>query len=203
MNLTFKDFASMRLPVAILVSTLILSAVLIKASLVQQSAADKQLRIQTAALKEAHDRFQRSGEERSAIDQYLPAYRKLQREGLVGAEQRIEWIENLRAANKQAGLFGVNYQLEARKPFNLVGQGNPVAQFLQQSDMKLSLGLVHEGDLIRFLRLLEARQSGMFFVRNCVIDRPVRIDSPAPRQPNLNATCELSWLTIDPGKKGS
>jgi hypothetical protein len=203
MNLTFKDFALMRLPVAVLVATLILSAVLVKASLVQQKAADKQRRAQVAALKEAHDRFQRSGEEHAVIREYLPAYRRLQDEGLVGAEQRIEWIENLRAANKQAGLFGVNYQLEARKPFSLVGQGNPVAQYLQQSDMKLSFGLVHEGDLMRFMQMLEARQSGMFFVRSCTIDRPSRIDSPAPRQPNLNATCDLSWLTIDPGKKGS
>lgn len=203
MNLTFKDFALMRLPVAVLVATLVLSAVLVKASLVQQKATDKQRRAQVAALKEAHDRFQRSGEEHAAIREYLPAYRRLQDEGLVGAEQRIEWIESLRAANKQAGLFGVNYQLEARKPFNLVGQGNPVAQYLQQSDMKLSFGLVHEGDLMRFLQMLEARRSGMFFVRSCVIDRPSRIDSPAPRQPNLNATCDLSWLTIDPGKKGS
>lgn len=203
MALTLKDFASMRLPVAVLVASIILSAVMIKFSAVQNKAADSQRRAQSTALKEARDRFQRSGEERNAILKYLPAYRKLQSEGLIGAEQRIEWIEALRAANKQAGLFGVNYQLEARKPFTLLGQGNPASQFLQQSQMKLSFGLVHEGDLMRFLEMLATQQSGMFFIRSCIIDRPVRIDTPAPRQPNLNAQCELSWLTIDPAKTGS
>ena len=203
MVLTLKDLASMRLPVAVLVASIVLSAVMIKLSSVQNKAAETQRRSQAAALKEARDRYQRSGEEREVILRYLPAYRKLQSEGLIGAEQRIEWIEALRAANKQAGLFGVTYQLEARKPFNLVGQGNPASQFLQQSQMKLSFGLVHEGDLMRFLGMLATQQSGMFFIRSCIIDRPVRIDTPAPRQPNLNAQCELSWLTIDPGKTGS
>ena len=203
MILTLKDFASMRLPVAVFVASIILSAVMIKFSSVQNKAAETQRRSQAAALKEARDRYQRSGEEREVILRYLPAYRKLQSEGLIGAEQRIEWIEALRAANKQAGLFGVTYQLEARKPFNLTGQGNPASQFLHQSQMKLSFGLVHEGDLMRFLGMLATQQSGMFFIRSCIIDRPVRIDTPAPRQPNLNAQCELSWLTIDPEKTGS
>ena len=203
MALTPRDLTSMRLPVAVLVAALILSAVLVKFSSAQKTAADAQRGAQAVALKDARERYQRSGEEREAILRYLPAYRKLQSEGLVGAEQRIEWIEGLRAANKQAGLFGVTYQLEARKPFMLLDPANPASQFLQQSEMKLSFGLVHEGDLMRFLGMLATQQSGMFFIRSCIIDRPVRIDTPAPRQPNLNAQCELSWLTIDPEKTGS
>ena len=203
MALTPRDLTSMRLPVAVLVAALILSAVLVKFSSAQKTAADAQRGAQAVALKDARERYQRSGEEREAILRYLPAYRKLQSEGLIGAEQRIEWIEALRAANKQAGLFGVTYQLEARIPFNLPGERNPASPFLRQSQMKLSFGLVHEGDLMRFLETLATQQSGMFFLRSCIIDRPVRTDTPAPRQPNLNAQCELSWLTIDPGKAGS
>lgn len=203
MALTLKDFASMRLPVAILIAALVVAAVLVKFSSVQNKVVETQHRAQAAALKEARDRYLRSGEEHEALLRYLPAYRKLQNEGLVGTEQRIEWIEALRAANKQAGLFGVTYQLEARIPFDLPGESNPALPFLRQSQMKLSFGLVHEGDLMRFLNLLATQRSGMFFIRSCIIDRPVRIDTPAPRQPNLNAQCELSWLTIDPGKTGS
>lgn len=203
MALTLKDLASMRLPVATLIASLVISAVLVQFSSARQKTAEAQSRAQAAALKEAGDRYRRSGEERETILRYLPAYRKLQSEGLVGAEQRIEWIEGLRSANKQAGLFGVTYQLEARKPFDLLGNANPASQFLQHSQMKLSFGLVHEGDLMRFLQMLATQQSGTFFIRSCIIDRPVRIDTPAPRRPNLNAQCDLSWLTIDPGKAGS
>ena len=56
MVLTLKDFASMRLPVAVFVASIILSAVMIKFSSVQNKAAETQRGSQAAALKEASDR---------------------------------------------------------------------------------------------------------------------------------------------------
>jgi hypothetical protein len=97
-------------------------------------------------------------------------------------------------------LFGVTYQLDARKPFPLIGQNNPMSQNLHNSQMKLSFGLVHEGDLMRFLQALAAQQTGIFILTGCALDRVARSDSPAPRQANLTAQCDLSWLTVDPGK---
>lgn len=202
-NLTLKDLASMRLPLAVLAIVLLVSAAFIKISSAQHNAAEAQRRAQATALEDARLRYQHSGEEREAILRYLPAYRQLERQGFVGTEQRINWIEGLRAANKQAGLFGVAYQIDARKPFELVGQENPISQHLHHSPMKLSFGLVHEGDLMRFLETLAAQQTGMFFVTDCAIDRMARQETPAPRRPNLNAQCGLSWLTLDPGRTGS
>jgi len=203
MSLSAKDLASMRLPLLALVVSLAISFALVKLSSMQHKTIEAQRQTQTAALAEARTRLQRSGEERDVILQYLPDYRALQAQGLVGPEQRLDWIEGLRAANKQAGLFGVSYQIEARKAFSAIGQGNPVSQYLHQSQMKLSLGLVHEGDLLRFLQMLEAQQAGVYFLTGCSIDRPPSLDAPAPRQPNLTASCDLSWLTIDPGKPQS
>lgn len=200
MNLTLRDFATMRLPIAVLVAVLVVSALMIKTSSLRHQTAEAERIGQTAALKEARERYERSGTEREAILNYLPAYRKLQSEGLVGEEQRIEWVESLRAANKQVGLFGIAYQIEARKPFVLVGQGSPAAQFLRETPMKLTFGLVHEADLMRFLEVLGAQKSGLFMLRRCAIDRPQRLDNPGPRQANLNAQCDLSWLTLDPPK---
>jgi hypothetical protein len=103
-------------------------------------------------------------------------------------------------ANRQAGLSGVTYQLDARKPLPLIGQSNPMSQHLHTSHMKLSFGLVHEGDLMRFIQVLAAQRAGIFIVTGCALDRTGRNDSPAPRQANLSAQCDLSWLTVDPGK---
>jgi hypothetical protein len=66
--------------------------------------------------------------------------------------------------------------------------------------MKLSFGLVHEGDLMRFIQVLAAQRAGIFIVTGCALDRTGRNDSPAPRQANLSAQCDLSWLTVDPGR---
>jgi hypothetical protein len=94
----------------------------------------------------------------------------------------------------------VTYQLDARKPFTLFGQNNPMSQHLHNSQMKLSFGLVHEGDLMRFIQALAAQQTGIFILTGCALDRVGRSQSPAPRQANLTAQCDLSWLTVDPGK---
>lgn len=204
MNLGIRDFATMRLPMAVLISVIVASVLMVKYTSMQFTAAETQRRTQESARKEAQERVLRSGVEREVILQYLPGYQKLQSEGLVGDEQRIEWIESLRKANKQAGLFGVSYQLEARKPFSMPSIVNPVAQHIRHSEMRLTFGLMHEGDLMKFLDSLSGQRSGLFLVKRCAIDRPLRTDvPPAPRQSNLNAKCELSWLTIEPGRNGS
>lgn len=198
MNLTLRDFASMRLPMAVLVAVLVVSVLIIKTSSMQHAAAETQLRTQDQALKEARQRHEHSGLERQAIMEYLPAYRSLEQEGLVGKEQRIEWIESLRTANKQAGLFGVAYQIEARKPFSMTGLDGTAAQYVHQTQMKLSFGLVHEGDLMRFLDTLSLQKSGLYLLKRCAVGRLARNDNPGPRQANLNAECDLAWLTIEP-----
>jgi hypothetical protein len=74
-----------------------------------------------------------------------------------------------------------------------------MSQHLHNSQMKLSFGLVHEGDLMRFFQTLAEQQTGVFILSGCALDRVGRSE-PAPRQANLSAQCDLSWLTVDPGK---
>ena len=203
MKLTSKDFTELKLPFLVLAIAIAASIALVKFSSGKRQQAEVQHRSQFTALQDARSRYHRSGDERETILRYLPAYQKLQTQGFVGTEQRINWLEGLHAANRQAGLFGVTYQLEPQKPFSLVGQDNPVSQSLRQSQMKLTFGVVHEGDLMRFFHALAAQQAGTFMLTGCLLDRTGGGDTPAPRQANLSAQCDLSWLTIDPGKAKS
>jgi hypothetical protein len=199
MKLTSKDLAALKLPFLVLVIAIAASLTLVKFSSGKREQAEIQRRSQLAALQDARSRYQRSGEEREAIQRYLPAYQQLHKQGFVGTEQRINWLEGLRAANGQAGLFGVTYQLEPQKPFPVIGPDNPMSLYLRHSQMKLTFGLVHEGDLMRFFRALAAQKSGVFMLTSCALDRAGG-DAPAPRQANLSAQCDLSWLTIEPAK---
>jgi hypothetical protein len=200
MKLAAKNLASMKLPFLVLAVAIAASFLLVRFSSDQREKSEMQHRIQSTALQDARSRYQRSGEERETILRYLPAYRQLENQGFVGTEQRINWLEGLRLANTQAGLFGVTYQLDAQKRFPLIGQSNPMSQHMHNSQMKLSFGLVHEGDLMRFFQALAAQQTGIFILTGCALDRVGRSESPAPRQANLTAQCDLSWLTVDPGK---
>jgi hypothetical protein len=122
MKLAAKDLAAMKLPLLLLAAAIAVSFLLVRFSADRRDKAELQHRIQSTALQDARSRYQRSGDERETILRYLPAYRHLENQGFVGTEQRINWLEGLRMANTQAGLFGVSYQLDARKPLPLIGQ---------------------------------------------------------------------------------
>lgn len=198
MRLISKDFNAIKMPLLALAIAVAASSAMVAFSSNQRSQSEKQYRDQLTALQDARTRYQRSGEERETVMHYLQAYRQLEKIGFVGAEQRLNWVESLRAANTQAGLFGVDYQLSAQEPFPYVAKDNPIGDRVKHSRMRLSFGVLHEGDLTQLFRALSAQQPGFFTLNSCSLDRAGRQGAPVPRQANLTAECELSWLTIDP-----
>ena len=176
------------------------SFLMVAFSSTQREQTETRLRNQLAGLQEARTRYQRSGEERETVMHFLKAYRQLEKSGLVGAEQRLNWVESLRVANARAGVFGVNYQMTAQAPLPFVARDNPLSGRVMHSQMSLSFGVLHEADLIRFFNALSAQQPGLFVLTGCSLDRGGRQGLPVPRQANLMALCDLSWVTIDPGK---
>ena len=193
MNL--RDLAALRGALLALATIVALgaAAVAFTARLVDQ--ADGEMKIQKAALQEARVRYQRSGDEKDTIVRYLGGYEKLQREGVVGEERRINWIDGLRTANIRSELFGVDYQIGVQQPYSGVGASQGGIE-LRQSEMKIRLPLLHEGDLLRFLETLDRQQVGLFTVDQCMLDR-INQAGGAPRyQPNLVAECNLSWITL-------
>jgi len=198
MQLTPKDLDAMKMPMLALAIAVTASFAMVAFSSNQRAQSQKQHRDQLTALQEARTRYQRSGEERQTVTHYLQAYRQLEKIGFVGAEQRLTCVESLRAANAQAGLSGVDYQLTAQEPYPYAAKDNPVGDRVKHSRMRLTFGVLHEGELTRLLRALSAQQPGLFTLNSCSLDRAGRQGAPLPRQANLTAECELSWLTIDP-----
>jgi hypothetical protein len=200
MKLTSKDFSAMKLPALALAIAVAASFAMVVFTSNQRKQSEMQYRGQLTALQEARTRYQRSGEERETVSQYLQAYRQLEKIGFIGSEQRLNWVESLRVANAQAGLFGVDYQMSAQGPFPFVAKDNPVSDRVKHSQMKLSFGVLHEADLMRLFDALTAQQPGLFALTGCSLDRAGRRGPPLPRQANLTAQCDLSWVTIEPAK---
>ncbi|HEX4985620.1 MAG TPA: hypothetical protein VFV71_06035 [Burkholderiales bacterium] len=199
MQLTSKDMRALRMPAAALVAAVVASYVMVSFSWGHYEQVRRQYRDELNALQDARTRYQRSGEERETITHYLQAYRQLEKTGFVGPEQRLNWVESLRAANAQAGLFGVDYQLSAQETYPYVARENPMGSRVRRSKMRLSFGVLHEGDITRLLQALADQHPGMYSIDNCSLDRAGRQGPPVPKQANLTAECELSWLTLEPG----
>jgi hypothetical protein len=188
------DLQALKAPLLVLLIVLVAGASAIYYSEQLKVGARQQLVQQQNQLKESRTRLQRSGEERDLIVRYLDGYRQLERNGFIGDEQRINWLDGLRLANQQADLFGVEYQIGTQTSYPYAALFNPGQIALNQSVMSLQFRLLHEVDLMRFLGALGRQGGGIFTVDKCILRR---IDNRGVirYQPNITADCDLSWIT--------
>jgi hypothetical protein len=193
-----SDFEALRTPLLVLLAVLVAGAGAIFYTDRLLASERQQLLQQQGQLKQAHVRLQKSGDERDIIVLYLDRYRQLERAGFVGEEQRINWLDGLRLANQQADLFGVDYQIGTQKAYPFAAEFNPGQIELNQSLMQLRFRLLHEGDLLRFFDALARQNAGIFTVDQCLLRR-IDTRGVIRYQPNVNAECELSWITAKVG----
>ena len=165
------DFQALRTPLLVLLVVLLAGAAAIFYSDRLKKEALQQLTQQQVLLKEAHTRLLKSGEEKDIIVKYLDGYRQLESAGIIGEEQRINWLDGLRLANQQADLFGVDYQIATQKPYPYAADFNPGQLALNESRMKLNFRLLHEEDLMRFMSALARQGGGIFTVDQCALKR--------------------------------
>jgi hypothetical protein len=160
--------------------------------------ADGDLAAARTQYNEARERVTRSGEEYNTIVQFTQPYRELERRGLVGEEQRLSWVDALRNANAEAQLYGADFEVGPQQPYAFSAEVNAGSLPIQQSLMKLRLGLLYEDDLVRFFRLLAVQNVGTFAVNQCNLQRIAAEPFQALNQPMLKAECEVAWITIPP-----
>jgi hypothetical protein len=199
MNL--PDLKTLQTPLAILALVLGAAAAAIYYTEQLLERAHGALAQQEVQLREARTRLYRSGEEREIISRYLGPYQQLQRIGFIGEEQRINWLDGLRVANQQTGLFGIDYEISAQRTYPYAGEFDPGRIALNQSMMKLRFRLLHEEDLLRFFNVLAQLGTGVFLLDECTLRR-TDTSRAIRHQPNLAAECALSWITANPAAPG-
>src|SRR5262245_19593222 len=191
-----KDLRALSKPLLTLAIVGTIAAATVAYSGKAVTAAKADVKSQDAERVEAANRITRSGQERGVIERYIEPYRELERGGIVGEERRIGWIDALRAANQEADLFGVEYEVSPQQVYAFSGEVGAGPLTIHQSLMKLRFALLHEGDLFRFFDALAAQKVGRFSVNQCTLTR-LSADLAVPvNQPTLSAQCELAWITI-------
>jgi hypothetical protein len=153
----------------------------------QKAAADRQT---------AQNRLARATDEEREIREKLVDYQKLRERGLIGDEQRQDWIEQLARIKGARKLFDVKYTIDPQRPADYPGiAGAGEVEFLV-SPMKLDMTLLHEEDLFRFLEDLRGALSSHVVVRYCAMQRLELQDSKRAVAPRLRADCALDLVTI-------
>ena len=196
-----SELRALKGPLIVLIATILSAGVLYYYTDLTLKKVMLEFAQQQDQLRDARTRLQKSGEEKNVIVRYLGGYQYLQQLGFVGDEQRINWLDGLRIANQEARLFGVDYQISTQQPYPYASELDPGQLALYQSVMKVTLKLLHEDDLLRFLHALAAQNVGVFAVNQCVLSR-VDTGSSIRFQPHLSADCELAWITAKPSAPG-
>jgi hypothetical protein len=189
--MTRPPFAVLKLPLLLVLAALLLASGGALWSRGKTDDAKAALRQQQAALNAARQKLDRSRQQQQLIVAHLADYQALVARGFVGAEDRLAWIEAAQLANRDAGLYGLDYRLAPRAP-SALAQDLP----LGQTNMTLTLPLLVETDLTRFLAALKARAPGIYRVRSCHLSRLDNSPFEAINRPRLQAECELLWFTV-------
>ncbi len=194
MKLSKLPWGILRAPLLLLAGAAALSVTLVYFSYQWSAASGAQLARERAALSGIRQKSAQVDQEKQLIERYRGPYEALQRGGAIGAEQRVNWLDALRAANQAVQTLGVDYQLSQQAASNL--KLDTAGFKLQQTTMKINIKLLHEEDLQHFLRALDAQQAGLYLLQSCVLSRSAGGAFSVRFEPKLGAECELAWLSL-------
>lgn len=185
----------LRRPAAMLLGCVAGAALVLGVSTWLRSHAENELSQAQRQRAASAARLFNVGVEKQELAQYGPRFAQLQAAGMIGAEQRLRWIETVKNSRNRHRLVSADYEIE---PQQAVGGAAPLVLgglHLRASRMRLELGMAHELDL--FNMLADLRAAGPYTVQECRIRRNEGVegvaDGAAARQ---NASCTLLWLTL-------
>jgi hypothetical protein len=190
--------AGQRLALPLIVAVLLIaggaSAVAITSELLNQTRTEE--RNAATERQSAQQKFARATDEEREIRETLVDYHKLLARGVIGEEQRLDWVDRIGEIKAARKLFDVKYSIDPQRPVDYPGiGGGGEVQFLA-SPMKIELSLLHEQDLFRFVGDLKNALSAHVVVRSCNIQRQERASVERGVAPKLRASCDIDLVTI-------
>lgn len=208
MNIRRDDVKRLRGPLAL---TVVLTAIGIAALVTSQSSLDEARKTRDASRASrvgAQERVLRVSEEEREIRENLIDFERMRERGMIGEQNRIEWIESIARIKNNRKLFEIKYKIEPQRQLDYAGVVATGGADLVVSRMKLDMLLLHEDDLLNFLADLQAAKKAYVSVRQCAV---TRLEREAPTtatalQPRLLAECQLDLVSVRglrPGDKAN
>lgn len=152
--------------------------------------------MQTAAQAERNDfdgKLKRVRSEEIEIKQKSALFHTLQSRGVIGDEQRLDWVELLAEIRDRRRLLDLQYEIAPQRPLD----ATPVSGFgFYASSMTVQLKLLHEEDLTRLLDDLRQQARALIQVRSCSVSRLPRGGSDGGLPAQLQAECQIDWITL-------
>ncbi|MBF0162258.1 MAG: hypothetical protein HQL88_08210 [Magnetococcales bacterium] len=199
----------LRKPLIILTVLLLLALAAVTGGLYYQEEMAVEVEAMQSRLKTLLDKRRAQEEQIRLLGQYKPGFDAYQSSGVFHAEEpRLRWVNQLLEVEKSLHLpEPVRFKLDVRKPFTPDYPLPTRTDRLYASVMEVRLGLVHEEDLLYFLKQLAKHGRGVYDVKECALGRTQPSAEPGDAGKrsdmgvgvHLNAVCQIRWYWYDLG----
>ncbi len=135
-------------------------------------------------------------EEEKLIKKYYPRFVELYNGGIIGKEQRLNWLEVLGKSGDELKLPSLSYKVDSQTVFVPEFTAKLGKYKLYSSNMTLEMQLLHEGDLLRLFNLLNQKAMGKYNLKDCsMLKTGKEIDTKSSKS-NITVKCTVDWFTI-------
>lgn len=189
------EYAFLRRSLLLFLGATLLAVLMVGLSDWMRSTRLETLEETRARHDQALARLQSAEKEMQEIRLYQPRFLQLQAAGMIGAENRLAWIETINRSQEQRKLLSVSYEIEPQQWVNLSAPMAMGDYQLRASRMMLRAGLLHEMDLFNLLD--DLRHAGLYTVQDCRIKR-TEVAAEAALSPRMVSDCTLIWVTLGP-----
>lgn len=195
MNLTLPEVRKLALPVLLCLLLLGAGAALIAYVQSALTRVNQELAVAQRQRSDANQRLARIAEEEREVKEKLAVYQRLKALHIIGPELRLEWADTMTRIRTSRELLDLSYQVQRQQLLASV-PGKPANVDFYASTMKVDLALLHEGDLLGFLRDLRQSGNAYYSIRRCDIARTGQAATGTSIVPRLRATCDIDLITI-------
>ena len=135
--------------------------------------------------------------EEREIKQKSAVFAELQKRGVVGEEQRLEWVELLKDIRDKRRLIDLQYEFAPQRALEITAAGAPASAYaFYASSMKMQVKLLHEEDLTRLLGDLRQQAAALIQIKACKLSRMPRGAGDWSLTAQLQADCLIDWITL-------
>lgn len=196
MNRKTIDWSIIRGALISVILSLIISGSLVSVSYYFKDKMKRENNRNNAVFMNISQRYLAIDDEKEHIKNFYPEFIKLYHSGVIGREQRLNWIEVLSDTGSDIKLPSLSYTINSQTKYTPAYSINLGRFQLYTSEMSLKLGLLHAGDLFNLLDGMNEKANGFFSVNDCKFSSSGSIVLDQPGVSNITVDCNINWYTI-------
>lgn len=180
--------------------SLAIATTLVVVSMLYWESAFEDKQMSKNNLAGAKEKYYLAIDRKRLLKEFESEYNKLIKEGVVGDEHRLNWIDIVEQTTKKEKIPYVKYKInkQATATESELGALYPGIDIFKSS-MMLDMQLLHEGDLYTVINKLNDNAKGLFNVESCNLMRNQYTSGSVlenKTDKNFTAKCSLVWYTM-------